>query len=240
MDDLFNPDEFHFSFPVHLPVLSDGGFIQGALVKDGWKCLPVFTDPDLTTRFIANLGQPDGIKILDLKTPDELAGKLEEMRKFGFSHIALDSLGTEQVPLGRIFTIPYALAIIEAQHLALKRIIMNLPLDPIPVPLYLDDHQSFRVTGTRVHLEAIVESWKGGSSAEQIVEDYDTLTLSAVHVILAWYFENRDQVDEYLRKLAERAQAFRAQIEAGQTDRGTLKARLLARAQGVAHATHTE
>jgi uncharacterized protein (DUF433 family) len=106
----------------------------------------------------------------------------------------------------------------------------------IAVPLFDDGQGGLRVAGTRVQLERIVEGFNAGDTPETIVQNYDTLNLPAVYSVLAWYLQNQNKVDEYLRWRAEKAEEFRRQIESKQPDRASLKARLLARAQRADHA----
>jgi uncharacterized protein (DUF433 family) len=152
-----------------------------------------------------------------------------------FTHVVFDN----ESKIGESpWTVPRSdlLSKIEEQQKEERKFIMSIPLDPIQVPLFWDDYQSLRVVGTRVHLESIIQAWNEDRTPKQIVQDYDTLKLSAVLQILGWYLDHQEQVDEYLKHQAEKAEEFRAQIEAFQPDQGSLKAKLLAKAKGVAHA----
>ena len=46
------------------------------------------------------------------------------------------------------------------------------------IPLNEDKNGVFRVAGTRVPLDAVVDMYDEGASAEEIVEQFDTLSLS--------------------------------------------------------------
>jgi hypothetical protein len=50
-----------------------------------------------------------------------------------------------------------------------------------------------------------------------------------VYAVLTWYLCHKREVEEYLRKRAEEAEATRRTIEAKQPDRAELRARLLVR-----------
>lgn len=106
---------------------------------------------------------------------------------------------------------------------------MNVPIQPVPVPLFDDGHGGLRVTGTRVLLERIVHAFEDGATPEGIVQSYDTLGLADVYAVLTWYLQHKAEVQEYLRKRAEEAEGVRRRIEAGQPDRAELRARLMAR-----------
>jgi uncharacterized protein (DUF433 family) len=106
---------------------------------------------------------------------------------------------------------------------------MNIPLQALPVPLFDDGQGGLRVTGTRVLLERIVHAFEDGATPEGIVQSYDTLRLADVYAVLTWYLRHKPEVEGYLRKRAEEAEAIRQTIEAKQPDRAELRARLMAR-----------
>jgi uncharacterized protein (DUF433 family) len=106
---------------------------------------------------------------------------------------------------------------------------MNMPIQPVAVPLFEDGHSGLRVTGTRVLLERIIHAFEDGATPEGIVQSYDTLHLADVYAVLTWYLLHKAEVQEYLRKRAEEAEAIRRTIEAKQPDRAELRARLMAR-----------
>src|SRR6187551_1184173 len=55
-----------------------------------------------------------------------------------------------------------------------------------------------RVAGTRVSLETVVYAFDAGSSAEEIVEQYPSLSLSNVYAVISYALDNRQSVDEYV------------------------------------------
>jgi uncharacterized protein (DUF433 family) len=107
--------------------------------------------------------------------------------------------------------------------------IMNTPIQAVDVPLFDDGQGGLRVTGTRVLLERIAHAFEDGATPEGIVERYDTLHLADVYAVLTWYLRHKTEVEDYLHKRAEEAQAIRRTIEASQPDRTALRARLMAR-----------
>lgn len=106
---------------------------------------------------------------------------------------------------------------------------MTMPIQAISVPLFTDEQGGLRVTGTRVLLERIVYAFEDGATPEGIVQSYDTLKLADTYAVLTWYLQHKPEIDLYLRRRAEEAEAFRRQVEATQPDRAELRARLLAR-----------
>ena len=107
---------------------------------------------------------------------------------------------------------------------------MNMPIQAVAVPLFDDGQGGLRViSGTRVLLERIVHAFEDGATPEGIVQSYDTLQLADVYAVLTWYLRYKPEVDDYLHKRAEEAEAIRLTIEAKQPDRAELRARLMAR-----------
>jgi uncharacterized protein (DUF433 family) len=106
---------------------------------------------------------------------------------------------------------------------------MNIPIQAVAVPLFDDGQGGLRVTGTRVLLERIVHAFEDGATPEGIIQSYDTLHLADVYAVLSWYLRHKAEVEDYLCKRAEEAEAIRQTIEAKQPDRVELRTRLMAR-----------
>ncbi len=60
-----------------------------------------------------------------------------------------------------------------------------------------------RIGDTRVSLDSVIIAFNQGSAPEQIVYDYDTLTLSEVYAAISYYLQNSETVDAYLAKRAK-------------------------------------
>jgi len=56
----------------------------------------------------------------------------------------------------------------------------------------------YRVASTRVSLDSVVYSRKGGESAESIQRSFSTLTLEQVHGAIAYYLAHVAEIDRYL------------------------------------------
>lgn len=106
---------------------------------------------------------------------------------------------------------------------------MSIPIQAVSVPLYEDEHGGLRVTGTCVLLERIIHAFEDGATPEGIVQSYDTLQLADVYAVVSWYLRHKAEVEDYLRKRSDEAEAIRRMIEAKQPDRAELRARLMAR-----------
>jgi uncharacterized protein (DUF433 family) len=80
---------------------------------------------------------------------------------------------------------------------------MHVAAQDNPLPLASDDHGVIRVGGTRVTLDTVVAAFLRGATSEEIVQQYPSLTLADVYVVIGYYLGHRESVDRYL---AERQQ----------------------------------
>jgi uncharacterized protein (DUF433 family) len=90
----------------------------------------------------------------------------------------------------------------------------GLPLRADPLPLRIDEGGAVRVGSSRVSLDLIVGQYENGMALEDMVRAYDTLCLSDVYAAIAYYLRHRDEVDVYLKRRKEQAQALQSKIEA--------------------------
>lgn len=93
---------------------------------------------------------------------------------------------------------------------------MPMTLSTDPVPLLEDASGAVRVGGTRVLLDVVVHAFEDGATPETIVQQFDTLRLSDVYAVIAYYLRHRDEVDAYLERRERQAEEVRRRIEAGQ------------------------
>ena len=98
-----------------------------------------------------------------------------------------------------------------------------------PLPLRVDQSGTIRIGSSRVTLDVLLADYHSGMTAEEIVDQLDTLNLADVHFAISYYLRHRDEVDEYLRQRRAQADELQRKIEAAQPDRAGLKAKLLAR-----------
>lgn len=89
---------------------------------------------------------------------------------------------------------------------------------------------AYRVGDTRVSLDSLVYLFRGGMSAESMVESYPALTLEEVHGALAFYLRNRKEIDAHL---SEGDCAAQAQHEQSRKS----NAELIAKLQRARHAS---
>jgi uncharacterized protein (DUF433 family) len=62
----------------------------------------------------------------------------------------------------------------------------------------------YRVGGTRVSLDSLVDLYREGLSVESMVDSYPALSLEQVHGAIAFYLANKRDIDAYLEE-SERA-----------------------------------
>lgn len=97
-------------------------------------------------------------------------------------------------------------------------------------PLTMDEDGTIRIAGSRVSLDALVRQFKLGATAEQIQEDFPSLTLREVYGAIYYYLDQVEAVEEYLRQREQDAAETRRFIDEQPGSRA-LRARITARRQ---------
>lgn len=67
----------------------------------------------------------------------------------------------------------------------------------MPEFLHQEDGEIF-LTGHRIALQHILVPYQEGASPEMLVQLYPTLSLAMAYRVIAFYLDNRQEVDEYL------------------------------------------
>jgi uncharacterized protein (DUF433 family) len=116
-----------------------------------------------------------------------------------------------------------------AEGRRIAMITSKLELQPLAIPLTRLDNGVYRVSGTRVGMDIVIEEFKDGATPEEIVESFDSLQLADIYTIIAYYLGHKEEVEEQLRQEDESAEELRRMIEAKQPPRAEVRARLLAR-----------
>ena len=79
------------------------------------------------------------------------------------------------------------------------------------LPDFLNDADGeIRLTGHRISLMHVVDRYNEGYSVEGIACEYPTLRLSHIHKVIAFYLENRAEVDSYVAGWHEEIERQRA------------------------------
>ena len=62
------------------------------------------------------------------------------------------------------------------------------------------DQGGWRVAGTRISLDSIIQAYWDGKSAEAIVDEFPALSNEQIHGSIAYYLRHKAEIDEYLFK----------------------------------------
>lgn len=103
------------------------------------------------------------------------------------------------------------------------------------VPLRVDEHGTVRIGRTRVTLETLIGAFAQGATPEELHDSFSTVSVEDAYAVVAFYLNNRDVVEAYIRRQDEADEAVRREIKA-RLDASGLRARLLARRAAAAGA----
>jgi len=96
------------------------------------------------------------------------------------------------------------------------------------VPLFTDPQNVIRVRGTRVTLDSIVNAFLAGATSEEIAQQFPTVGLADVYLIIAHYLNHTAEIDLYLSKRQAEAADLQRVVE-NRFEPSGLRARLLSR-----------
>lgn len=105
---------------------------------------------------------------------------------------------------------------------------MALAFDMEVIPLQADRHGVIRVGNTRVTLETVIAAFLKGATAEEIVQQYPSLSLSDVYYVIGYYLRRPSEIESYLEGRRAQASSVRRQNEMHFDPQG-VRDRLLAR-----------
>jgi uncharacterized protein (DUF433 family) len=105
---------------------------------------------------------------------------------------------------------------------------MTLSLEPIPLPLTTSDKGVVYVSSTRIPIDFIIYEYLEGATAEDIVQNYPSLSLPAIHAVLSCYLTHKTEVNAYMAQQEQVAEAKYLEI-AERSQQKDLRQRLLAR-----------
>jgi uncharacterized protein (DUF433 family) len=82
----------------------------------------------------------------------------------------------------------------------------------LSLPEFLTRHEKgeIRLTAHRIDLFDLVSLYNEGNSAEMLVGYFPTLNLALIHKVLAFYLENRAEVDAYVARCEAESENLRA------------------------------
>lgn len=105
---------------------------------------------------------------------------------------------------------------------------MELHVPPERVPIETDAGGLIRVGSTRVTLDTVVAAFDSGATAEEIVQQYPSLTLADVYWVIAYYLRHESKVRAYRAERQRKAAQAREENERRFEPTG-IRDRLLAR-----------
>jgi uncharacterized protein (DUF433 family) len=105
---------------------------------------------------------------------------------------------------------------------------MELHVPPERIPIQTDAGGVIRVGGTRVTLDTVVAAFDAGATAEEIVQQYPSVTLADVYSVIGYYLRHQPEVRAYLTERQKEAAQVREENER-RFDPAGVRDRLLAR-----------
>src|ERR1043166_1668203 len=90
---------------------------------------------------------------------------------------------------------------------------MNISIVTKPVPLHLDAAGVLRVGGTRVSLDSVLAAFHDGATPEEIVQQYDAVSLADVYAVIGYYLENQSAIASYLAARRVQGEELRQAVE---------------------------
>lgn len=105
---------------------------------------------------------------------------------------------------------------------------MALAIALEPTPIETDPHGVVRVAKTRVTLDTVVTAFLEGCTPEEIGEQYPSLQLPDIYLVIGYYLRHRDEVHAYLAERQRQASEIQQATEQQFNPIG-IRDRLLAR-----------
>lgn len=89
---------------------------------------------------------------------------------------------------------------------------MTFPIQTLIVPFEADEAGGFKIKGTRIPIDNILLAYQRGQTPEQIVQDFDVLRLTDVYATIAYYLQNREEVEAYLARRQAEEEVIKQEI----------------------------
>ena len=80
------------------------------------------------------------------------------------------------------------------------------------IPLNADQNGTIHVAGSRVTLDCVIGMFEAGASAEEIADEYDSLTLDQVYGIIFYYLRHEDEVKIHLAEQESESESAREKL----------------------------
>ena len=105
---------------------------------------------------------------------------------------------------------------------------MTLAITLEPAPIETDAQGIVRVAKTRVTLDTVVTAFLEGCTPEEIKEQYPSLQLADIYLVIGYYLRHQDEVNNYLAERQRQSDVIRQETEQRFNPVG-IRDRLLAR-----------
>ncbi|MBE9127923.1 MULTISPECIES: DUF433 domain-containing protein [unclassified Coleofasciculus] len=105
---------------------------------------------------------------------------------------------------------------------------MTLAIALEPAPIETDQYGVVRVAKTRVTLDTVVTAFLEGCTPEEIREQYPSLQLSDIYLVIGYYLRHQDEVHAYLAERQRQANVIQQEAEQRFSPTG-IRDRLVAR-----------
>lgn len=90
---------------------------------------------------------------------------------------------------------------------------MTLAIAVEAAPLEVDSQGVVRVGKTRVTLDTVVTAFLEGATPEEIAEQYPSLQLSDIYLVIGYYLRHQSEVSAYLAERQRQSAAVRQEVE---------------------------
>jgi len=105
---------------------------------------------------------------------------------------------------------------------------MTLSITSEPTPIEEDTDGVVRVAKTRITLDTVVTAFREGCTAEEIAQQYPSLQLSDIYLVIGYYLKHIEEVNTYIAERQRRATQIQQEAEKRFNPIG-MRDRLLAR-----------
>jgi uncharacterized protein (DUF433 family) len=99
-----------------------------------------------------------------------------------------------------------------------------------PVPLVEGSDGVMRVRGTRITLDTVLAAFHEGATAEEIVQQYPSISLADVYQVIGYSLRHSSEVEAYLAQRRETSRTTR-ELNESTWPPNSIRDRLLARRQ---------
>lgn len=105
---------------------------------------------------------------------------------------------------------------------------MTLATATEAIPFQVDENGVAFVGETRVTLDTVIVAFSGGATAEEIAQQYPSLSLADIYCVIGYYLRRPSAVEAYLQQRKTLSEVVRKQNESRFDPEG-IRDRLLAR-----------